>query len=596
MPSKSKKRRDAFPNPAQPETPPKPPPEILPFLERHSRFLIVGLILLGTVRIVATYFVFSHTFDEPAHLACGMEWLDKGVYRWEPQHPPLARVAAALGPYLLGVRSQNTPNRDIYSMTFEGLAILFNDQGRDAQGHSDQSHPDLSYSGYTYGVTLALARLGVLPFFWIGCLVVYWWAKRYTTKAAAVIAVFLFSFLPPILAHAALATTDMACTAFLAAAFLAAAVWVQRPTIRTGALFGLAAGLAIVSKFSTLPYFAAAAGIALLWYHFAERASLAGALTQIHRRLPSLALAAAVAFLVVWATYRFSFGKVYFANISLPFPELYAGIRDVFQHNAEGHPGYLLGTRSNHGFWYFYLVDLAVKTPLAPMVLFAFGLTPSFRNDSRFQHPWLPVAFCAGILTVALFSHINIGIRHVLPLYVGFVLVAAVGAVRLLELAHARRWAGWLALLLFVWYGASSLLSHPDYLPYFNALAGSHPEKIVVDSDLDWGQDMKRLATRLREVGAPEVYFLPMDTVAAERGDFEKGLGFPHVISEINALGPSPGWNAVSLTCLKQRRLGLRDRRPDLQPWPDRALDFGELIGKSVRLWYFPPRAGGSAP
>src|ERR1700735_4401182 len=116
MSSKSKKRRVA---------PSKPRLEILPFLERHSRILMVALILLGTIRIVATYTVFSHTFDEPAHLACGMEWLDQRVYRWEPQHPPLARVAAALGPYLMGVRSQNTPNRDIYSMTFEGLAILF---------------------------------------------------------------------------------------------------------------------------------------------------------------------------------------------------------------------------------------------------------------------------------------------------------------------------------------------------------------------------------------------------------------------------------------------------------------------------------------
>jgi hypothetical protein len=79
-------------------------------------------------------------------------------------------------------------------------------------------------------------------------------------------------------------------------------------------------------------------------------------------------------------------------------------------------------------------------------------------------------------------------------------------------------------------------------------------------------------------------------------GDLEKGLGFPRVIDQINALAPSPGWNAVSLTCLKQRRLGMRDRMPDLQPWPDPILDSGELVGKSIRLWYFPPAAGGMAP
>jgi hypothetical protein len=573
MPSKPKRRQDTLVKPKAEIEPRNIFAGVLPFLERRSLVLAAALILLGTIRIVATYDVFSHTFDEPAHVACGMEWLDKGTYTWEPQHPPLARVAAALGPYLSGIRSQGTPHTNIYSMTAEGLDILF--------------------SGHRYDRTLALARLGILPFFWVGCMVVYWWGLRYATKAHAVIALLLFSFLPPILAHAGLATTDMACTAFLGAAFLTAAIWMEEPTVRNSCLFGLASGLAIASKFSTLPYFAAAAAIALIWYFLAGKLSLAQAGGMVRRRIPTLALAGAVAFLIIWAIYRFSFGKVYFANISLPAPELYAGIREVLQHNAEGHPGYLLGTRSNHGFWYFYLVDLAVKTPLALIVLFGFGLSLALRKDSKFRLSWLPLAFCAGILSVAVFSHINIGIRHVLPLYIGFVMVSAMGAVRLIE-RSGRRSAGWFALLLFVWYGGSSLLSHPDYLPYFNELAGRHPENIVVDSDLDWGQDMKRLAARLREAGAPAVYFLPMALV--REGDLQRELGFPPVIDQINALAPSPGWNAVSLTCLKQRRLGMRDRMPDRQPWPDPILDSGELIGKSIRLWYFPPASAGPAP
>ncbi len=106
-------------------------------------------------------------------------------------------------------------------MTFEGLGILFNG------GRSDEA--------------MSLARLGILPFYWIACLVVYLWARRYSTRATAVIALFLFSFLPPILAHAGLATTDMACTAFLGAAFLAGAIWMEEPSPRTGAIFGSAA-------------------------------------------------------------------------------------------------------------------------------------------------------------------------------------------------------------------------------------------------------------------------------------------------------------------------------------------------------------------
>src|ERR1041385_1191334 len=76
-------------------------------LERHHLAIAIVLVLLASVRIIGTYWVLSHTSDEPAHIGCGMEWLDLGSYTYEAQHPPLARVAAALGPYLMGRRPRN---------------------------------------------------------------------------------------------------------------------------------------------------------------------------------------------------------------------------------------------------------------------------------------------------------------------------------------------------------------------------------------------------------------------------------------------------------------------------------------------------------
>src|SRR5215510_10334393 len=125
-------------------------------IERHAGKLALALVLVATLRIVATYNVFSHTNDEPAHIACGMEWLDKGVYRYEAQHPPLARIAGALGPYLLGRRSEGRTG-DYKTMFIEGVAIL--------------------YQGDRYDLTLAAARLGILPFFWLAVFVVYKWAR-----------------------------------------------------------------------------------------------------------------------------------------------------------------------------------------------------------------------------------------------------------------------------------------------------------------------------------------------------------------------------------------------------------------------------------
>jgi hypothetical protein len=79
------------------------------FLDRRAKLFVLALLALGTLRIASTYTVFTHTIDEPVHIACGMEWLSKGVYQYETQHPPLTRIMVALGPYLLGVRSTGLP-------------------------------------------------------------------------------------------------------------------------------------------------------------------------------------------------------------------------------------------------------------------------------------------------------------------------------------------------------------------------------------------------------------------------------------------------------------------------------------------------------
>ena len=205
--------------------------------------LVAGAVALGSLRIVATYTVFNHTVDEPAHIACGMEWLERGTYRMEDQHPPLARFAAALGPYLSGIRLQGVWDRNPtqFGMYDEGQHIY--------------------YAGDHYDRTLVLSRLGVLPFFWVACLAVYFWARRFFGIPTAVVSVWLFSFLPAVLAHAGLGTTDMALTAFVGAAFVAMLAWAENPTLRRSALFGVAGALAVLSKFSSLVFFPAAATV-----------------------------------------------------------------------------------------------------------------------------------------------------------------------------------------------------------------------------------------------------------------------------------------------------------------------------------------------
>jgi len=536
----------------------------LSWVECHSTWTFVLLLALASLRIVATYTVLNHTVDEPGHLACGMEWLDKGTYRYTTEQPPLARVAAALGPYLAGLRSTGQDSKDT-----EGALIL--------------------YTGGHYDRNLALARLGILPFFWIASAAVFLWARKSLGPLTACVAALFFTFLPPVLAHAGLATTDMALAAFVTASFFAGWCWFERPTARRAAAFGALTGLAVISKFSAVPFLPCAFAAAVVWSLWCQRPGVSRVWGLVRARIPTLILAVAVGLLTIWAGYRFSFGYSQALKMNLPAPDLLSGIQDVLGHNEQGHTSYLLGQRSQSGFWYFYPVALAVKTPMPFLALLLFGGYLCLREPERGKpgpsraQAGLPIAFSAAILFFAVvFSHINIGIRHILPVYAGFSIAAAVGAMRLFEKAGTAKWAPYALGGLLAWYAAGSALAHPDYLPYFNFLAGAEPEKVLVDSDLDWGQDMKRLGRRLRELGARQVAFNPFIIAYLEAAH-----GFPH-IEPMDPEFPSPGWNAASVTMMKANRLGLGDSDPGLELWTDR-IPPTQKIGNTTYLWYFPP-------
>ena len=537
-------------------------------------FLVAACLTLGVARIVATYHVFNQTWDEPAHVAAGMQWLDRGRYTYEPLHPPLARVMEALGPRLAGIRSAGQTN-----VWLEGNAIL--------------------YAGGRYDRNLALARLGVLPFFLLATLVVCAWAWRLGGAPAAVSAVLLFTTLPPVLAHAGIATTDMAVTATIALAALCLIRWLEQPTRGRSLALGAALGLALLSKLSAL-LFLPAAGIAIALSRRQQHAPETGPRPR-PRRTTMLRLTYAATLLTIWAGYRFSVGPLIAPAVPVapagasappptldrlaqapifPAPALVAGRGQLAAKNRAGHKSYLLGEVRTTGWWYFFPLALAVKTPLPFLLLVAAGLAASWRGysgaDRRRQLE--PAAIAFAILLVCLPSRINIGLRHVLPMYPFLAVVAGLGAVALWRARRAVRTARALAVLLVAWQVVASARTHPDYLAYFNELAGRHPERILVDSDLDDGQDLKRLADtlRARRIPAVSLAYAGSATVA------EHGLPPIHWLEPHR---PVTGWVAASLYSLK---LGSLDRPGhDDFAWLERYRPVA-LVGRSIRLYYVP--------
>jgi hypothetical protein len=530
---------------------------LLDFLNRRALLLALLFLAIACVRIVSTYNVFSTTADEPAHIACGLEYVANHVYKLETQHPPLTRALIALLPYLNGTRPRGIPN-----FQNEGWAII-----------TYERHPES---------TLFLMRLGNLPFFILGGLVVFFWTRRYFSRAVGAAATLLYTLLTPVLAHAGLATTDMGLAACLGAAFLTAIIWAEEPTNRHAILFGVCSALAALAKFTALGFFPLGIVFALACYLAVERPGVGRLMQLAKERAPTLGVAVVTGVFLWWAGFFFSWGKPPGWNIRVPAPEYFAGIDVVLAHNSTGHAAYLLGQTSNFGWWYYFPVAIAVKTPLAFLVLLLAGLALCWKNRRRLAY-LLPLAFSLGVLLPSMAGHINIGVRHVLPIYLGFSIVAAIGLVQLIEWSRSRKWAGAAAVVLTLWLAATGLLHHPDYIPYFNELV-REPDRVLVDSDYDWGQDNKRLATRLRQLGAKQLNYGYLDN--PDHQFLEVFPGLPP-IKGIHPAEPAEGWTAVCPTMNRATQYGLEYRYPNLRPWFEE-LQPKERVG-TITLYYVPP-------
>jgi hypothetical protein len=254
------------------------------------------------------------------------------------------------------------------------------------------------------------------------------------------------------------------------------------------------------------------------------------------------------------------------------------GIVALKAHNDTGHLSFLLGHVKAGGWWYFYLVELAVKTPLPLLVAGLIGLWLLARDGWRERNPWRvapPVLFLTILAFASFFSRINIGIRHVLILYPFMALGGAYALGRLWS-AHASRARSivgkGVAVLLVAWQVSTLATAYPDYFPYFNETV-SHPERVLVDSDLDWGQDLRRLERRLQELKVPSVSLAYQGTA-----DLSKEMLPPYV--RLPSRQPATGW--VAITALT------REHEPAGYAWLN-AYRPVERIGKTIDLYFIAP-------
>ena len=545
-----------------------------------------ALIALALFRITATYPVFNQTFDEPYSIACGMQWLDKSEYRYDPKHPPLGRVAAALPLYLSGAHSLGNPDPIV-----EGNAILRTGD---------------------YWHNLTLARMALLPFFIAACAGVWAWANWASASWAAgawagPIAVLIFTGIPAILGHAGIAMTDIPLVAMLTWALYLFCLWLDRPSLVHTVWLGIFAGLAALSKLTAFA-FLPVCGIAIAAVYGRWRRDLSGAEKPATQpRLRRLALSILIASFVIWAGYRFSLHSyasekaafiaqspyahpalaaaaepggilpkaIYRAkHIPVPAPELLIGLRAFVGHNRNPETNYFLGNVSNRGWLSFYPVVMFAKTPLPVLLLFAIAIVCVLRGDGQ-ARAWslgavlicLPCLFAVGLL-----SHADEGIRH---LMIAWSPVAVLSALAVLELFRNGLATRVVAGVLLLGLAIDTARAGPGYLGWFNELVDGSSGMFGVSSDLDYGQDLARLAIESKRLG--------IESMALAYNGTADPAWFGLPVHRLKPHMPEPGWVAISMRRLK---IG-EDGDPGAYAWLESAGSF-HLIGHSIRLYNIP--------
>ena len=471
----------------------------------------LALIVLSVLRVASTWTTFSSTVDEPMHVSAGLQLYTQHVYTLQPENPPLPRLVIALAPWLAG-------------MDFDPARPI-NDQ---LQG--------VFYSDDRYKTNLVLARAGNLVFFVIASLAVWLWSRRLMGETAGFVATLLFTFQPMIAGHAGLATHDLPATAGVALSLLAFARWLDAQSVKNASVFGAAYAFAILCKFSCIGYVPAAClAVYLVRRDFRWRALA-----------PSFFAALMTTLFVVWAGYAFT------------VTPLIAGIKGLAAIDRGGHFGFLFGEVRTTGWRHYFPVAIALKSTLASLVLALAALRAGGRAKGGVE----ALVAALAILVIAMPSHLNLGVRYVLPAYAPLAVAGAAGA-----LAFRRRW---IAIALLVWHTGASLIAHPDAFPYFNEAAGREPSRLLLDSNIDWGQDALRLKRVLREKKAERVGLAVLGW-----HDWDK-LGFPPHYA-LNRDVPSQGWVAVS-----EHLYGVARGAPWLEGRKY------ERVGTSIRLYYLP--------
>lgn len=526
--------------------------------------LLVGLLLFALQAGLSSPQK-SAAFDEEYHLAAGYAYLRTGDFRLSSSHPPLVDALSAL-PLL----------------ALDGVQLPLDHPSWAESDYFNFSDVFLWQANDNPQRLLVLARLPIIALGTLLAALLFVWARQWAGPVAGWGALLFAVFDPNLLANSRLVTTDLGLTFFVALAVWRFWRWLEKPGWLNLILAGAAAGFAMASKFTGLlvwPIF-----LVILLLHPLGR-------ERRWRGLGDLALAGLIAYGALWAVFGFDVGPIPGAPWAVPVPAPFypASVWDTYL-VIEQQPKttFLLGETSPRGWWTYFPVALAVKTPLPLLLGAGAGLILLARRQGRAGSVlWAPPLLW---MALAMTARIAIGYRHILPV-VPFLILLAAGAAGALWARRRKSRLVW-ALLVVVaaWQVGGTARLFPHYEAFFNLLAGgpARGHEVLVDSNIDWGQDLIALRELLAEREIEEVNLAYFGTAYPEAYGiayrplpaFLRFLVGPEA-NGYNPYTPPPGWYAISLTSL---RLGLLYQNVDMYAY-FRDLEPVARAGYSINLY-----------
>lgn len=456
-----------------------------------------GLALVLGVQLVAAVRQWSITSDEINHLHAGYRYLTCGDFGWNPEHPPLLKLVAAL----------------------PLLAMQVNDPAPGACGMANSKAIDF-HVGHDFTFAnperMLMAGRAAASLFVFALLALVWFgARKMFGVEAALIAASLLVFDPSMLAHGALVTTDMAATFGFLAAVLALYFYLESRVGFYLIITGVATGIALAVKHSSVLLAPALLALAILDPVFVSSSEKSRA-RRILENLAAVVIVGLIAVAVLWMTYGVRYaarpnGAGTWANESVAdsnsmlatritpalerahlLPEAYLkGFQDILvDPEVIPRPAFLLGRVYRGGRWFYFPVAALIKFS-AVVLIFALAACFSWRFWKKNRRELLFLIVPPAIfLAASCASDINMGIRHILPVLPFLILFGASGTWVLLS--RYKNGLAVCAVAVFL-HAASSLHAFPNYIAYSNEFWGgpSNTYRYLADSNVDWGQSMK---------------------------------------------------------------------------------------------------------